>query len=120
MSHFTRFVATAAALTVLILTVTVSAATGERVKPIDAKFACFINKQKFDKPQMPVVVDGKTYYGCCQSCAQTLTSDPKSRMDTDPVSGKRVDKATAVVGADKAGTVYFFENMKNLKKFRVD
>jgi YHS domain-containing protein len=37
----------------------------------------------------------------------------------DPVSGKKVDKATAVVGVEKAGNVYFFESVENLERFRV-
>jgi len=123
MALLNRLVGLPTALAILSLTIPLSAAPktgeGERVKQVEAKYVCFINKQRFDKPQMPVVVDGKTYFGCCQTCAQTLTDDPKSRLDVDPVSGKEVDKATAVIGADKNGKVYFFENVENLKKFRV-
>ena len=110
-------------LAVLSLATPLSAAPkageGERVKQVEAKYVCFITKRHFDKPQTAVVVDGKSYYGCCPSCTQTLTEDPKSRVDFDPVSGKEVDKATATVGVDKAGKVYFFESVENLKKFRV-
>jgi len=123
MALLNRLVGLPIALAVLSLTIPLSAAPkvgeGERVKQVAAANVCFINKQHFDKPQTPVVVEGKTYYGCCPSCTQTLTEDPKSRMDIDPVSGKEVDKATAIIGADKAGKVYFFENVQNLKKFRV-
>jgi YHS domain-containing protein len=103
-----------------ILAIPVLAASGsEKLKQVDAKFVCFINKKHFDKPQTEVVVNGKKYYGCCDDCAKQLTEDPKTRVATDPVSGKEVDKAGAVIGMDKAGNVYFFENAANLKRFRV-
>ena len=84
---------------------------------IDPKYVCFINKRRFDKPQNPVTVEGRTYYGCCSMCTSKLQHDPASRFDTDPVSGKRVDKATAVIGADSKGKVYFFETEEDLENF---
>ncbi len=92
---------------------------GGHVKQVDAKYVCMINKKVFKTEQIAVPVEGKTYYGCCDMCKSKLTDDAKSRMDTDPVSGKEVDKATAVIGTDADGNVYFFENADNLKKFRV-
>ena len=38
-------------------------------------------------------------------------------MATDPVSGKSVDKASAVIGEDAAGAVYYFESEANLKAY---
>lgn len=29
---------------------------------------CMVNNTVFDKPQIPVQVEGKTYYGCCGGC----------------------------------------------------
>ncbi len=88
------------------------------VQRIDPRYTCFITKHRFDKPQLPVSVDGKTYYGCCDMCKAKLTKDPATRFDIDPVSGKKVDKATAVVGADAGGKIYFFENEQDLESFR--
>jgi YHS domain-containing protein len=34
-------------------------------------------------------------------------------MATDPVSGKSVDKASAVIGRDDSGAVVYFESEKN-------
>jgi YHS domain-containing protein len=51
-------------------------------------------------------------------CADKLKNDPKTRVATDPVSGKQVDKSKAVIGATSDGKVYYFENAKNLKKFK--
>jgi YHS domain-containing protein len=39
-------------------------------------------------------------------------------MSVDPVSGNKVDKAEAVIGADADGRVYYFENAKNLKSYK--
>lgn len=107
----------------MILTVLAGAAlaasSGEKLKEVKAKYVCFINKKAFDKPQNAVVVEGRKYYGCCEECTKQLSADPKSRVAIDPVNGKEVDKAGAVIGVDKAGNVYFFQNRDNLKKFRV-
>ena len=94
-------------------------AASDGVKQINAKNVCFMNKTRFNHGLKSVNVDGKTYYGCCPDCLEKLKSDPAARVDTDPVSGKQVDKATAVIGVDKAGKIYFFENIENLKKFKV-
>jgi YHS domain-containing protein len=89
------------------------------VRQVDAQFVCMIDKRHFDEPQKPVLVGDRTYYVCCEVHATQLIQAPPSRMDIDPVSGKEVDKATAAVGADRVGNVYFFENAENLKQFRV-
>ena len=92
---------------------------GEKLKQVSPQTVCMINKKHFDKAQTPITVEGRTYYACCDMCKTQLKEDPKSRMDKDPLSGKDVDKATAAIGVDKEGNVYFFENLDNLKKFRV-
>ena len=76
-----------------------------------------INNQVFDKDQIPVEVDGKTYFGCCAMCKERLAKDADSRKAIDPVSMKEVDKATAVIGADAEGMVQYFENEKNLEEY---
>ena len=87
------------------------------VKPVEAKMVCMVNNKAFDKEQMAIQVDGKTYYGCCPMCKGMLEKDASQRTAVDPVSGKTVDKATALIGADADGNTYYFENQDNLKKF---
>jgi YHS domain-containing protein len=53
-------------------------------------------------------------------CKEKLRSNAKSRVAIDPVSGKEVDKATAVIGASPDGKVFYFENLDNLKQFKLD
>ena len=94
-------------------------AASDGVKQVNSKNICFINKSRFNHNLKSVEVDGKKYYGCCPDCLAKLKDDASSRMDVDPLSGKQVDKATAVIGVDKNGKIYFFENIENLKKFKV-
>jgi YHS domain-containing protein len=91
---------------------------GSGLVQVETKYVCMINNQRFDKEQIPVQVSGKTYYGCCEMCKTTLRNKPASRVATDPVSGKKVDKASAIIGAAPDGKVFYFENQDNLKKFR--
>jgi len=84
---------------------------------IDSKYVCMINDQLFNKEQIPIEVEGKTYYGCCKMCEAKLKTDPNSRESIDPVSNKKVDKALSVIGAAPDGSVYYFENETNLQKY---
>ena len=83
----------------------------------DLKKVCMVTNKVFEKDQIPVPVEGRTYYGCCEGCKQTLANNPEARTAVDPVSGKSVDKATAVVGARPDGSVLYFENEANLQEF---
>ncbi len=87
------------------------------LKPVEAKFVCMMNDKAFDKEQMAIEIEGKTYYGCCPMCKEMLGKDPEKRTATDPVSKNKVDKATAVIGADPHGMTYYFENEENFHKF---
>ena len=90
------------------------AAPLEKVEPAKV---CMINEQYMNRPQIPITVEGKTYYGCCDACKERLAKDATKRVATDPVSGKEVDKAMAVIGAAADGRVLYFENEKNLAKY---
>ena len=90
---------------------------GSWLKPAEAQYVCMMNNKVFDKPQIAIEVEGKTYYGCCPMCADKLKNDVSLRTATDPVSGESVDKASAVIGADTHGMTYYFESKENLDKF---
>ncbi|MEW6145941.1 MAG: TRASH domain-containing protein [Thermodesulfobacteriota bacterium] len=91
--------------------------TQPELKQVESKYVCMVTNQLYDKEQIPVQVEGKMYYGCCQMCEAKLKEDPSSRMAVDPVSGKDVDKSTAVIGAAPDGKVYYFENVEDLRAF---
>ena len=93
-------------------------AADNSVKHVSSKHICFISGKRFERTLESVTIEGKSYYYCTSHCLETLKDDPASRSAVDPVSGNRVDKATAVLGQDRHGNVYFFER-DTLKKFRV-
>lgn len=95
------------------------AGAGEKVKQVDSKYVCMYTNKHFTTEQTPVSVEGRTYYACCEMCRNQLPDDASTRTAVDPVSGNKVDKATAIVGVDKAGNVYFFESVESLNQFRV-
>jgi YHS domain-containing protein len=83
----------------------------------DAKQVCMVNNQFMGREQIPVQVEGKTYFGCCEMCKGRLERDPSSRSAKDPVSGKLVDKATAVIGR-RVNDVLYFENRETFDRFK--
>ena len=83
---------------------------------VEAKMVCMVNEQNMGKEQIPVEVEGRTYYGCCDMCKKTLAENADKRTAIDPVSGKQVDKAKAVIAAQQDGRVFYFENDENLAK----
>ena len=88
------------------------------VVQIESKYVCMMTDHVFPKEQIPVVVEDKTYYGCCEMCEARLKSSAESRVAVDPVSGQQVDKAVAVIGATPEGGVYYFESVENLQGFK--
>ena len=74
-----------------------------------------VNNAVYEKDQIAVQVDGKTYFGCCEMCKGRLASDASARSATDPVSGKTVDKATAVIGATPDGKVLLLRERRHLQ-----
>lgn len=91
---------------------------GQLKKVSDPSYVCMVNNTIMNKPQIPVKVGDTTYYGCCEMCSGTLKKDRKARFATDPVSGKEVDKATAVIGAKANGEVLYFESEKTFQTFQ--
>ncbi|MBU6280851.1 hypothetical protein KGQ64_01320 [bacterium] len=84
---------------------------------IDAKRVCMVQDAAFPKDQIPVQVGGKTYFGCCEMCKGRLASDPSAREAKDPVSGKTVDKATAIIGVTPDGKAHYFESQKTFDAY---
>lgn len=76
----------------------------------DRSLVCMVNNQFMGRPQIPIEVDGRTYFGCCEMCKGRLGSDPTSRVATDPVTRNTVDKATATIGRTSDGRTFYFEN----------
>jgi YHS domain-containing protein len=86
-------------------------------KVADRALVCMVNDMDMGKAQIPVVVEGRTYYGCCAMCKERLSKDAAVRSAIDPVSGKSVDKAKAVIGKRPDGSVVYFESEANLRRY---
>jgi YHS domain-containing protein len=110
-----------ASLVLLALLLTAATVFAQTPAPpltkVEPKKVCMINERFMNNDQIPVEVNGKTYYGCCAMCKERLANDATKRVAVDPVSGKTVDKAKAVIGAASDGVVVYFESEKNLKKY---
>lgn len=88
------------------------------VEPVtDPSRVCMVNDQDMGKPQIPIVVSGRTYYGCCSMCKLRLSQSAEFRTAVDPVTGRTVDKARAVIGRRGDGTVVYFETRENLARY---
>lgn len=96
---------------------TPSGTSAATIRAVESKRVCMINNRLMNEDQIPVAVAGKTYFGCCPMCKERLENDPKSRLATDPVSGRPVDKSVAVIGARPSGAVVYFESQENFDKF---
>lgn len=83
----------------------------------DPSLVCMVNNQFMGQPQIPIEVDGTTYFGCCEMCKTKLATDPSSRTAIDPVSGASVDKAKAVLGKTQTGAIHYFESGENLASY---
>ena len=91
--------------------------TSTSLSEVEPQYVCMVNDQLFVKEQIPVELEGKTYYGCCEMCKEKIKTDAASRESVDPVSGKKIDKSESVIGAAPDGSVYYFESEENLQKF---
>ena len=83
------------------------------------ELVCMVNNAYMGKAQIPVPVNGKIYYGCCEMCVEKLNNDNKARTATDPFSNKLVDKTEAyIVLMSKEGAVAYFESEDNYLSFK--
>ena len=87
-----------------------------KLRKVEPRTVCMVNEMAMGKDQIPVEVDGKTYYGCCEMCKKALADNADKRAAVDPVTGKQVDKAKAVIGAQEDGRVWYFESDESLAK----
>ncbi len=89
------------------------------VKQVSNSQVCMVNNKYMDKDQIPVPINGKTYYGCCPGCVANLKSDTTYRFATDPETGERVDKSEAVIiiKPDTKDEALYFRSEANAKNY---
>ncbi|HSK04679.1 MAG TPA: hypothetical protein VK932_25690 [Kofleriaceae bacterium] len=83
----------------------------------DSSLVCMVNDQYMGRPQIPTVVEGRTYYGCCAMCKEKLEKQPEARIARDPVSGEEVDKSKAVIAQDSTGKALYFASEDTLRRY---
>lgn len=87
------------------------------LQKVEARKVCMINNRVMANDQIPVTIGDRTYFGCCPMCKERLEREEGARTAVDPVSGLKVDKALAVIGATATGEVHYFESAENLRRF---
>ncbi len=86
---------------------------------LKTSYVCMMNNKHFGVEQIPVEVEGKMYYGCCQGCVTSLKRNRSIRYVQDPYSGEEVDKAHAyiVLNPDNPQSVLYFKSADNYIKY---
>lgn len=80
------------------------------------ELVCMVNDAYMAKIQIPIGVNGKIYYGCCNMCIETLNEKETARMAVDPVTGEAVDKSEAfIVLVSKRGEVGYYKSEASYK-----
>ncbi len=112
-------------ISMIILTASLAASNPVKAQTqakgkVESSYVCYVNNKYMGKEQIPVEVNGKTYYGCCQGCVGNLKKNRAVRYAKDPLTGKEVDKATAYIVIKEIGKtdVLYFENKANYEKFK--
>lgn len=82
---------------------------------LKSSLVCFVNNKFMGIDQIPVEVEGKTYYGCCPDCVGKLKNIREVRYALDPFTGKEVDKALAYIVLSPQGNndILYFESEQN-------
>jgi YHS domain-containing protein len=95
----------------------VPAPAAAALQRVPSTHVCMMNNRFMGTAQMPVQVEGKTYYACCDMCVKRLNTDPSIRSAIDPVTKKPVDKSNAVIGKLPSGDVVYFESEASLRRY---
>jgi len=86
---------------------------------LKSSLVCYVNNQFMGVEQIPVEVDDKIYYGCCEGCVDKIKNMREVRYALDPLSGNEVDKAEAyiVLKPNGNGQVLYFQSKENYLKY---
>ena len=108
-----------AALSVALLASTALSdrAHGGEIARVPAERVCMAQDRVFPTAQTPIDLQGRTYYGCCAMCAGQLQRDASLREAKDPISGRTVDKASAVIAQAADGSVLYFESEATFRQY---
>nr|WP_321409136.1 TRASH domain-containing protein [uncultured Carboxylicivirga sp.] len=95
-------------------------------KEVPDSLVCMVSGEIKSKAIIHLEVNGKVYYGCCNSCLSKLRSNFEDvQVTQDPFTKKKLDKADAYIRLNPLNpmTVLFFESkdtyanyINNIKK----
>ncbi len=91
----------------------------EAGKRVENDLVCMVNDAYMGIEQIPVEVEGKTYYGCCEMCEAKLKDSIHYRYATDPFTGEKVDKAEAYIVLQSSSDIgiHYFKSEENYKAY---
>ncbi|HAO92988.1 MAG: hypothetical protein A2X99_06980 [Deltaproteobacteria bacterium GWB2_55_19] len=69
------------------------------------------------KEQRSINIDGKSYFTNGEASEFNLAENSSARFGIDPLTNKRVDKASAAAYADASGRVFYFESDATFQGF---
>tara|TARA_R110000868_G_scaffold408148_1_gene690537 strand:+ start:2296 stop:2868 length:573 start_codon:yes stop_codon:yes gene_type:complete len=80
---------------------------------------CMANNRFMGVPQIPIDVNGTSYYGCCENCVEKLQKNLDDvRFGNNPLNDTKVDKASAAIVQDKSsGSVFYFASKADAQAF---
>lgn len=87
------------------------------IKAVRPGEVCMVNDSFMGKPQIPVLFEGKTYFGCCEGCVERIKGDRSVRYSKDPLTGREVDKAKAFITTTPDETALYFESRRTAERY---
>lgn len=89
----------------------------DKIEAVRPGEVCMVNDSFMGKPQIPVLFEGKTYYGCCEGCVERIKGDRSVRFSKDPFTGREVDKAKAFITTEPDGVAIYFESRETAERY---
>lgn len=87
------------------------------LKRVNLEEVNMVTNRFIGSKQAIVTIDGKTYFSTGEGYASTLRQNAAARVAVDPLTSKKIDKATAVAYADASGRVFYFESEGSFRDF---
>jgi YHS domain-containing protein len=94
-------------------------ASAQNYEIVPNEKVCMVNDRFMGVSQIPIDVNGTTYYGCCENCVEKLQKNIDDvRLGNNPLNKTKVDKASAVIVQDKSnGSVFYFASKEDAQDF---
>lgn len=87
---------------------------------IPNRFVCMLRGDVKSRPTLPIEVNSKTYWACCQNCLGKLQRNENNVLFAiDPLSGESVNKADAIIRRDPQNNkrVFFFKSNETYNQY---